>query len=311
MPSAPPRDHKVFDRQLARQRRQRAASKFDQFDFLLTRIVDEWRERLLDLKRDFPRVWDTSAHLGHFAVALSADPRFQAHPIGSEIFVQSDLSLRFAQAARKVAPGFPTVVADEEWVPFREASFDLITSALTLHHVNDLPGALIQIRRALKPDGLFLAAFFGGETLTELRSILLQAESEIRGGVSPRIAPFVDIRDLGSLLQRAGFALPVIDTDTLTVDYADLMSLFRDLRGMGQTNVLTERSRQPLTRTVLARASQLYTEKHGRSDGRITVSFEILYAAGWAPHHSQQKPLAPGSGKIPLGAALKKTSKGS
>lgn len=291
-----------------RQRRDRAAANFGDFDFLLTRVVEEWLERLLDLNRDFPRVWDTSAHLGHLAATLARDPRFKDRPIGSDLFVQSDTSLSFARGARERTPHALAIVADEEWVPFPEASFDLITSGLTLHHVNDLPGALIQTRRALRPDGLFLAAFFGGETLLDLRTTLLQAESEIRGGVSPRVSPFAEIRDLGGLLQRAGFALPVVDTDKVTVDYASLINLFQDLRGMGQTNILSERTRQPLSRNVLQRAIEIYTEKHGRSDGRIAVSFEILHVAGWAPHASQQKPLAPGSGKMPLQQALNQAS---
>jgi len=195
-------------------------------------------------------------------------------------------------------------VADEEWLPFAGARLDLVVSAMGLHWVNDLPGALIQIRRALKPDGLFIAALPGGDSLIELRQALVRAESEIEGGASPRVAPFADIRDLGALLQRAGFALPVVDTDTLTATYADALALMRELRGMGESNVMTER-RQGLTRraTLMAAAAH-YREMFGAADGRVPATFQILYLTGWAPHESQQQALKPGQGEVSLAAAL-------
>ena len=197
-----------------------------------------------------------------------------------------------------------TVVGDEEALPFAGERFDLAVSLLSLQAVNDLPGALVQIRRALKPDGLFLGCLLGGATLTELRRAFTEAEAEIEGGVSPRVAPFADVRDLGGLLQRAGFALPVTDCDVLTVRYADPFAVLRDLRAMGLTNALTARRRTPLRRTTLLRAMQIYAEKFADADGRVRATFELIWLSGWAPHESQQKPLKPGSAKARLADAL-------
>ncbi len=177
-----------------------------------------------------------------------------------------------------------------------------MVSTLALHWTNDLPGALIQVRRALKPDGLFVGAVFGGATLTELRQALMQADSELSGGAGPRISPFADVIDAAALLQRAGFALPVADVDRVQVGYAHPTELIRDLRAMGETNVLAER--RPLSRRVLARACELYAERFARADGRVTATFEILTMTGWAPHESQQQPLRPGSAKMRLADAL-------
>jgi SAM-dependent methyltransferase len=196
------------------------------------------------------------------------------------------------------------VVADEEALPFRDASLDLVVSALALHTVNDLPGTLAQIRRALKPDGLFLAALYGGDTLTELRQSFAQAETEIENGISPRVAPFADLRDLGALLQRAGFALPVADVDRITVRYASPFALMHELRRMGATNTLIARRRRPLKRATLMRMAELYAQNFSDPDGRIRATFEIVWLSGWAPHESQQKPLAPGSARTRLADAL-------
>ncbi|HEY2071574.1 MAG TPA: methyltransferase domain-containing protein [Rhizomicrobium sp.] len=184
------------------------------------------------------------------------------------------------------------------------ASFDLATSVLALHAVNDLPGILIQIRRALKPDGLFLAALFGGNTLRELREAFATGESETSGGASPRVAPFADVRDLGGLLQRAGFALPVADAERTTVRYREFSTLIGDLRALGETNALVERSRKPLRRDAIAAAVSHYASHHAEPDGRLRASFDIVYLTGWAPHESQQKPLAPGSAKARLADVL-------
>jgi SAM-dependent methyltransferase len=181
---------------------------------------------------------------------------------------------------------------------------DLAASLLALHAVNDLPGALIQIKRALRPDGLFIACLLAGQSLTELRQSLLAAEVELTGGASPRVAPFADLRDLGGLLQRAGFALPVIDSESVTVRYGDMFGLLRDLRAMGWANALSERSRKPLRRSVLLRAAELYAERFADPDGRLRATFEIVWLSGWAPHESQQKPLRPGSAKARLADAL-------
>ncbi len=187
------------------------------------------------------------------------------------------------------------IVADEEALPFGDGTLDLVVSALALQFVNDLPGTLVQVRRALKPDGLFLAALIGGETLTELRQSFAAAESEVEGGASPHVAPFVDLRDLGALLQRAGFALPVTDVDRLTVRYDSVFGLMRDLRRMGATNALHARRRTPLKRATLMRMAEIYAERFSDNDGRVRATFEIIWLSGWAPHPGQQQPLKPGT----------------
>jgi SAM-dependent methyltransferase len=197
-------------------------------------------------------------------------------------------------------------VSDAEALELEPASVDLAVSALALHFVNDLPGTLAQIRRTLKPDGLFLAALMGGDTLTELRQSFAAAEAEVEGGLSPRVAPFADLRDLGSLLQRAGFALPVTDADRIVVRYADAFALMQDLRRMGATNILNERRRSPSRRATLLRMAQVYAERFADADGRIRATFDVVWLSGWAPHASQQKPLKPGSAKMSLEDAVKK-----
>src|SRR5262245_45118808 len=198
----------------------------------------------------------------------------------------------------------PRVRADEEALPFRDGSLDLVTSGLSLQLVNDLPGTFVQIRRALKPDGLFLAALLGGRTLTELRHALLAAEEEVEGGASPRVAPFGDLQDLGALLQRASFALPVVDADTVTVTYPDALALMRELRAMGAANALKARRKGPLRRATLARALALYQERFGLPNGRVPATFEIITLTAWAPHESQQRPLKPGTATVPLAEVL-------
>jgi SAM-dependent methyltransferase len=197
------------------------------------------------------------------------------------------------------------VLADEEALPFAEASLDLAVSALALQWVNDLPGTLAQIRRALRPDGLFLAALLGGDTLTELRQAFAAAETETDGGLSPRVAPFGDVRELGGLLQRAGLALPVADVDRVTVRYASPFDLMRDLRGMGATNALIERRRVPLKRATLLRMAEIYADRFSDPDRRLRATFDIVWLSGWAPHESQQQPLRPGSAKSRLADALR------
>jgi SAM-dependent methyltransferase len=196
------------------------------------------------------------------------------------------------------------VVGDEERLPFADGSLDLAVSLMALQGVNDLPGTLVQLRRALKPDGLFVGCLLGGASLTELRQSLAAAEAEVEGGASPRVAPFADLRDMGALLQRAGFALPVTDVDTLTVRYAHPLALMRDLRAAGATNVLIERRRSPLRRRTLMRALEIYAERFSDPDGRIRATVEIVWLSGWSPHESQQKPLRPGSAKTRLADAL-------
>lgn len=287
-----------FDRKLVSQHRTRAAAGFGNCDFLVRRAVDEIGGRLDSTNREFQTALDLGCHHGIVAREILGPAK-----IGT--IVSADLSpAMIAQAGRTQTPGFQ-IVADEEFLPLRVGSLDLITSALSLHWVNDLPGALLQIRQALKPDGLFVGALFGGETLHELRHVLTQAEMECDGGASPRVSPFADVRDLGGLLQRAGLALPVVDADLVTVRYDTAFHLFRDLKAMGETNALNDRRRVPLKRGTLLRAAELYHEQFADPDGRLRASFEILYATGWAPHESQQKPLRPGSAQMRLADALK------
>jgi SAM-dependent methyltransferase len=301
--SAPshPGAHALFDRSLARVRLERALRTSlpgSGADFLLRRAADELVDRLALVKREFPLAVDLTTPGPHAAAALAADSR-----IG---FV-----VRAAPAASTLGEGaYSRIVGDEERSPLADASCDLIVSLLALQGVNDLPGALIQVRRALKPDGLFLGCLMGGESLNELRQSLTAAESEILSGASPRVAPFADVRVLGALLQRAGFALPVVDLDRAVARYGDMLALMRDLRAMGATNVLIARSRAPLRRDVLFRAAQIYAERFADGDGRLRATFDMVWLAGWAPHESQQKPLKPGSAKMRLEDALRGRGEG-
>jgi SAM-dependent methyltransferase len=198
----------------------------------------------------------------------------------------------------------PSVIAAEEMLPFAEASFDLVTSILSLHAIDDLPGTLVQIRRVLSPDGVFIAALFGGETLHELKLALAAAEAEVFGGASPRVASFADVRDLGGLLQRAGFTLPVADVERLTVHYRELSRLFDDLRALGETNMLVGRANHFISRRFLQALSREYAVRFSDDEGRFGATFEIVFLTGWAPHESQRQPLAPGSAKTRLADAL-------
>jgi len=277
----------LFDRRLLRLRQRRAAR--DPATFLLDRVAGELGERLGAVLRRFERAVDLGTPAGALRSMLAASGK-----VGTVVAVSAQLRRDSGLA----------VAADEEALPFADGSLDLVVSALALQFVNDLPGALAQIRRALKPDGLLLAALVGGASLTELRQAFAQAESEIEAGASPRVAPFADVREVGALLQRAGFALPVVDCDRLTVRYDTVFDLMRDLRRMGATNVLRERRRTPLRRATLARMAQVYAQRFADPDGRLRASFEIVWLSGWAPHESQQKPLKPGSAKQRLADAL-------
>ena len=285
----------IFDRALHARRLTRAAGSFSEADFLKRRAAGDLVQRLEAINRRFERAADLGARDGTFANALASSPA--ANKIG--LLAQSDLS-----AAMLARAGGARLAADEERLPFAPASLDLIVSSLALHWVNDLVGALIQIRLALAPDGLFLGAMLGGATLTELRGALLAAEAEVRGGAGPRVSPFADAADGAALLQRAGFALPVIDTDLVTVRYQHPMRLLADLRAMGEASALLERPAAPLTRAVLGRACELYQERHAGPDGRVPATFEILTLTGWAPHPDQPQPLRRGSAKARLADAL-------
>jgi SAM-dependent methyltransferase len=292
----------MFDRSIARARLARAIATFEPArgtDFLLRRAADELTDRLAVIKREFAVAVDLGTPGPHAAEVLAADRRIN--------FV-----LRAAPTASRAGEGaYPRIVVDEERSPLADASVDLVVSLLALQGVNDLPGALIQVRRALRPDGLFVACILGGESLNELRQSLTAAESEILSGAAPRIAPFADVRALGALLQRAGFALPVVDLDRAVTRYGDMLALMRDLRAMGATNALIARSRAPLRRDVLFRAGEIYAERFADGDGRLRATFDMVWLAGWAPHESQQKPLKPGTAKMRLEDALRQQSEGS
>jgi len=276
----------IFDRDLLRRRRRRAQA-LGPATFLLDRVAEDLADRLGVVLRRFEVAVDLGSPGETVRTALS-----RLESIGTVI------------AADAAARAWPAISADEEILPFADNALDLIVSALALHHVNDLPGALIQIRRALKPDGLFVAALLGGETLTELRRAFAAAEAEIDGGASPRVAPFADLRELGALLQRAGFTLPVTDIDRVCVRYGSAFELMHDLRRMGATNALHARRRTPLKRATLLRMAEIYAQDFADPDGRVRATFEIVWLSGWSPHPSQQKPLRPGSAQARLADAL-------
>ncbi len=279
----------IFDRALLRQRRRRAAA-LGPATFLLDRVADELAERLATVLRRF----DLAIDLGTPGDAVR-NALMRLELVGRVIA---------ADVMPDVARGEIFVAADEEALPFGDGTLDLVVSALALQFVNDLPGVLVQIRRALKSDGLLLAALLGGETLTELRQSFAEAESDIEGGASPRVAPFADLRDLGALLQRAGFALPVTDVDRVTVRYDSVFGLMHDLRRMGATNALLARRRTPLKRATLMRMVEIYAQRFADADGRVRATFEIVWLSGWTPHPDQQQPLRPGSAKARLADAL-------
>ena len=280
MASSPTTAPVLFDRALLRVRMDRAR-RGGPATFLFDRVTEDMADRLAAVRRDFSRI----AEVGD-ACELP----------------NKSLTDRFQSIAR--------IDFDEsETLRLEPGSLDLIVSALALQFVNDLPGVLAQIRRALKPDGLLLAAMIGGDTLTELRQSFAAAEAECEGGVSPRVAPFADLRDIGGLLQRAGLALPVTDVDRVVVRYNSAFALMADLRRMGATNILVERRRTPTRRATMLRMAQVYAERFADPDGRIRATFDIIWLSGWAPHESQPKPLRPGSAKASLEAAVKRIHK--
>jgi len=270
---------KLFDRALLRMRQDRAL-RVGPAAFLLDRIAEDMEERLRAVLRDFSDVADIWTP-GEVLRKPSRD-RFKSI---------SQIGMHDAEA---------------ETLPFQPESLDLAVSGLAFQFVNDLPGVLTQIRRALRPDGLLLAALIGGDTLTELRQSFAAAEAECEGGVSPRVAPFADLRDVGALLQRAGFALPVTDVDRIVVRYDSAFALMQDLRRMGATNILAERRRTPTRRATMLRMAQIYGERFADPDQRIRATFDVIWLSGWAPHESQQKPLKPGSAKASLAEAVKR-----
>lgn len=283
-------DARIFDRGLIARRRARAIAAGGEAGFLVDAVVADIGERLVPLTRRFD-----------VALDLGSGGRVARLLAGTGI---AGRTIRADALAADPSGGGPDLVVDEEALPFAEASLDLVVATLTLQAVNDLPGALVQIRRALKPDGLLLAAVAGGDTLTELRQALLEAEAETTGGAAPRVAPFADVRALTGLLQRAGFALPVGDVDRLTIRYDGLFALMADLRALGATSALADRARRPLRRGVLLRAAEIYAGRFADPDGRIRASVDVVSLSGWAPHESQPKPARPGSATVRLADVL-------
>jgi len=278
----------IFDRQRVRKHRDRASAHFGLSDFLLRETAQRLADRLPDIMRQFPLALDLGAHTGLMAEYL-------AGLNGIETLVQADLSETMIAKAKGLR-----LVADEEWLPFAENTFDLVVSNGSLHWVNDLPGALIQICRILKPDGLFLAMLPGGETLTELRQSFEQAEMEVSGGLSPRVSPFIDVREAGSLLQRAGFALPVVDSEMLTVSYEHPLKLLHDLRRMGETSALAEGRKGFTPCSLLMTMADHYLKRFSDGEGRIRATFELVALTAWKPHASQPQPAKRGSGQMAL-----------
>lgn len=268
----------VFDRAQVRRQRARCVPAFQEHGFLFDWAMRETIERLDIVRRKFPLCIQIGAR----------GPALPTAPFGIETQIVTGRD----------------VVCEEDFFPFAAQSADLIVSSLALHTVNDLPGALLQIRQSLKPDGLFVASILGGETLHELRTCLSEAELELSGGVTPRVAPFADKPQMGGLLQRAGFALPVVDSDIITVTYDSIFPLMKDLRLMGEGNAIAERSKYFTPRRLFLRAGELYAQKFADPDGRIRASFEVIFLLGWAPHASQQQPLKPGSAKTRLAEFL-------
>jgi SAM-dependent methyltransferase len=282
---------RIVDKELLRRRLDRALSRAAPgAGFLMDHVVRDLAERLAAVERRFERGVAFGGNTERLALALAGSGRVET------VF-------RLERTSQALAAG-TGAVADEEALPLADESIDLFASALALQWTNDLPGALAQIRRALRPDGLLLAAFAGGSTLHELRDALMTAETDLRGGASPRILPFADLREIGALLQRAGFALPVVDRDVLKVRYDTAFQLFADLRAMGAGNVLVDRDRTPATRALFLRTAEIYAERHSDPDGRIRATFEIVSISGWAPHESQQKPARRGSATVSLASVL-------
>jgi SAM-dependent methyltransferase len=281
----------IFDRKLLRARRRRAVA-MGAATFLLDRVADDVADRLATVLRRFDLAVDLGTPGEAVRLALAG-----LESVGAIVAVDTDTAQLAGFRGLRVA-------ADEETLPFRDGALDLVVSALALQFANDLPGALVQICRALKPDGLFLAALVGGETLTELRQSFAVAESEVEAGASPHVAPFADLRELGALLQRAGFALPVTDVERVTVRYANAFALMHDLRRMGATNVVMERRHTPLRRATLLRMAEIYAQRFADADGRLRATFDIVWLSGWAPDASQQQPLRPGSARMRLADAL-------
>lgn len=297
MPTAPP---KLFDRNLVRLHRDRAAARYGDYAFLKERESSQLVERLLDTTKTFERALDLGAHDGRAAWKLERSGRVGA-------VEAADSSAAFVAEMR--SGGLDARQIDDEELGFESGCYDLITSVLSLHWVNDLPGTLVRIREGLRPDGLFLGCLFGGGTLGELRACLIEAESELLGGASARLSPLPGLPDMAALMQRAGFALPVADIETITVRYPDPVKLLRDIKGMGEQAAFSsnpQSPRRPLSPAIIARMCELYAERYSDPDGRLRATFNVIWLSGWAPHDSQPKPLHPGSARQSLADAVRK-----
>lgn len=294
--AAPP---KIFDRQRYAARRSRAAAKFAEYDYLRQQVAGDLESRLGDTPRRFGHGLELGAAGGALSQKLLATGK-----VGR--MLAADIAPAFTQMAQAI--GLEAATIDEEHLPFPEATFDLVLAPLTLHWVNDLPGVLIQIRRILKPDGLFLGALFGTGTLAELRTVLTEAETELTGGLAPRFSPLPGLRDMAGLMQRAGFALPVADRDAVDVTYRHPAILLSDLKGMGERASFVAGTSRALSAPVLARAAELYAERFAAPHGRVRASFEIVHVSGWAPGPGQPQPLKPGSARVSLADAIKRAS---
>ena len=292
MSKEPQKTYEIFDRKLVKLHRERAARALGNYDFLFREVAQMLTDRLSDIRRGFPLALDMGCHTGQVTKTLKQLDKVNTilQCDLSEEMLRQTTGLRFA--------------ADEELLPVCDGVLDLVISCLSLHWVNDLPGCFIQMRKALKEDGLFLVALLGGETLKELRQSLITAETQILGGAGPRVSPFADIRDCGALLQRAGFALPVVDADLLTVSYASPLKLMRDLRGMGEQVSTYMRQKTFTRRDILFKAADIYQKTYGDIDGRVPATFEIITLTAWAPSASQPQPLTRGSGKLSLSDTL-------
>ena len=288
----------IFDRHLLLKRREKASVTFHDHDFLFKEVAIRLVDRVKDINRKFPLALDLGCRNGLLGNTFS-----EMAPNKIETLVQADFSPGMATSAA-LNTGLYSLVIDEERLPIRERCLDLILSCLNLHHVNDLPGTLIQICRALKPDGVFIGAIFGNQTLQELRQSWLQAESEIDGGASLRVSPFVELQDAAALKQRAGFALPEPDIDNINVTYDNPLNLMHDLKGMGETNILVDRKRMLTKRKTLLSAVKTYITQYSDNSGRVTATFQIIYLIGWAPAENQQKALKPGTAALKLADAL-------
>ncbi|MCA8900872.1 MAG: methyltransferase domain-containing protein [Hyphomonas sp.] len=297
-PGSPQQPPRLFDRVRVARNRDRAAATYEDYAFLKDRVSSDLVERLQDTAHTFEQGLDLGCHDGRLARAALGSGRVAAMEAG-------DASAGMAAAAR--ASGLDARQMDEETPELPAGRYDLVLSALSLHWVNDLPGTLVRVRQAMKPDGLFLGALFGAGTLAELRECLMEAETEISGGAAPRLSPLPGLRDMAALMQRAGFALPVADRDSVVVRYQDPMRLLEDLKGMGERAAFQPEMIRPLPRRVLERAMALYHERHADPDGRVRASFEIVHVSGWAPAPGQPQPLKPGSATVSLAEAVKRS----